>query len=112
MASGGTGTFSGVDALRRALEKGKPEPVYALLGGDPILAGLALLAALVLLLFDARAASTSRGWGRGGFALLAGSLLAAPQLLLTREILAESYRGTGTVTSVWHFLHRARRPAR
>lgn len=37
MAFGGAGKASGVDALRRVLEKGKPEPVYALLGGDPLL---------------------------------------------------------------------------
>lgn len=62
----------------------------ALLGGDPILAGLALVAAASLAL-----PGKVRGYPflRAAGALVAGTLLAAPQILTTWQILPESYRG-------------------
>ncbi len=85
-----------------AVELGRPERqgratlalggvwALALLGGDPILAALALVAAAALAL---PGSWRSYPYRRAGAALAAGTLLAAPQIVTTWQVLAESYRG-------------------
>jgi hypothetical protein len=71
----------------------------SLLGGDPVLAALAILVALALALAGKPAAlpdprpSRARAALWSGGALLVGSALAAPQLLATKALLADSSRG-------------------
>jgi len=62
----------------------------SILAGDPILAALALVAGLALAL---PRAGRVYPYGLAAAALAAGSLIAAPQLVATWQVLAESYRG-------------------
>lgn len=61
----------------------------ALLGGDPILAGLALATAVALAIAERRRLP----WGAITLALAAGSLVAAPQWIESLRLLPGSYRG-------------------
>lgn len=62
----------------------------ALLGGDPILAGVGLVAALALAAANHR---SSVPWGRVALVIGCGVLIATPQIVETLRILDASYRG-------------------